>query len=88
MICIVFNFKRNNYVVVVKIILNIIYLEISLESEYLYKFSGELLFLNFWFVCENRVICDICVLDFDNKVIVLFLSGDFCFSYIGILLVI
>lgn len=85
LICIVPNSKRNNYAAVVKITLNITHSEISSESEYSHKSSGEPLFSNPRFVCENRVTDDICVSDFDNKVIVLSSSGDFRFSYTGIL---
>lgn len=86
LICIVPNSKRNNYAAVVKITLNITHSEISSESEYSHKSSGEPLFSNPRFVCENRVTDDICVSDFDNKVIVLSSSGDFRFSYTGILI--
>lgn len=83
LICIVPNSEKNNHAAVVKITLNNTHSEVSLECEYSHKPNGESLFSNPRFVCENRVTYDICVSDFDNKVIVLSSSGVFRFSYTG-----
>lgn len=50
---------------------------------FIYNFKKELFFLRLIFVCENRVNQNICVLDYDMKVIVLIFRGDFVFNYIG-----
>lgn len=83
LICIVPNSEKNNYAAVVKITLDDTHSKISTESEFTHKSSEEPLFSNPRFVCENRKTDDICVSDFDNKVIVLSASGKFRFSYTG-----
>lgn len=83
LICIVPNSENNNYAAVVKITLDDKHSNISTESEFTHKSSGEPLFSRPRFVCENRDTDDICVSDFDNKVIVLSASGKFRFSYTG-----
>lgn len=84
LICLVPSFEGNIYAAVVKITFNIEHSEVGSESEFSHKSSGEPLFSNPRFVCENRVTRDICVSDFDNKVVVLSSSGEFRFSYQGI----
>lgn len=73
-------YNNNNRAAVVKVD---VHKKVKRECMFICNSKKEPLFSRPTFVCENRVNQNICVSDYDMKVIVLTSRGDFVFNYTG-----
>lgn len=73
-------YNNNNLAAVVKVD---VHKKEKRECMFIFNSKKEPLFSRPAFVCENRVNQNICVSDYDMKVIVLTSRGDFVFNYTG-----